>query len=117
MLRLIAVGVLVVGLVGGTSAQEKKPEGNKEKLLGTWEIIKADEGTAPVGTTVEFTKDGKVKVTPKGEQETREHLYKIDGDKIIIEEGPTVTIKKVTDSELHVIDPEGKMVELKRKKK
>src|SRR5262245_51676167 len=112
----------VVCLVGASAMADEKAD--KAKLLiGTWEVSKADEGTIPVGSTVEFTKDNKIKVTIKaGDQEnTLDGTYKVDGDKFDIKFGDqeqtlTITIKKLTKTELTTTNPEGKTVELKKKK-
>ncbi len=97
----------------------------KEKLLGTWEITKSESG-GPVGATVEFTKDGQMKMTmkgPDGKPQTMEAKYKVEGDKVIaIMPGPggkekedPATITKLTESELAVKDKDGKTDEYKRK--
>ena len=123
-LRLVAV-LAVVGLVGaGLSADDKKPDYAKQ-IVGKWEVTKADEGTLPTGSIVEFTKDGKFKAVEKdGDKEVVfEGTYKVTGDKfdITIKVGEeshsnTITITKLTDDELHTKDKDGKVVEVKKKK-
>ena len=123
-LRLVAV-LAVVGLVGaGLRADDKKPDYAKQ-IVGKWEVTKADEGTLPVGSIVEFTKDGKFKATEKdGDKDVSfEGTYKVTGDKFEVtlkigEESHTntVTITKVTDDEMHTKDKDGKVVEVKKKK-
>src|SRR5437588_1985656 len=83
-LRLLAGGFFAVVLIGG--AEEKKADTNKEKIVGAWEVVKADEGSLPVGTVVEYAKDGKMKITAKrGDKESSiEGTYTIEGDKISI---------------------------------
>jgi uncharacterized protein (TIGR03066 family) len=121
VLKLLAA-LAVVCLVGtGARADDKD---TAKKLVGKWEVTKADEGTLPAGTTVEFTKDGKIMVTVKaGDQDmTIEGTYKLDGDKFEIkfkmgdqEHSNTITITKLTDAELHTKDKDGKVVETKKK--
>src|SRR5262245_3195877 len=64
VLRLLVAVAVACALAVGARADEKKAD-NAKLLVGTWEVAKADQGTVPVGSTVEFTKDGKMKVTHK----------------------------------------------------
>lgn len=124
-LRLVAV-LAVVALVGaGVSADDKKPDYAKQ-IVGKWEVTKADEGTIPVGSVVEFTKDGKFKAMEKdGDKDaTFEGTYKVtkDGFDITLKIGEdshtnSITITKLTDDEMHTKDKDGKVVEVKKKKK
>ena len=126
MLRLMATGLLAVGMVVAARAEDKKADA-KDKIVGVWEVVKADktEGVPPVGTVIEFTKDGKMKVTHKnkeGKEETAEGTYTIDGQKLMVtikfgdkEAKHTVTLKKLTDTEL-VGEGEKGTAEFKRKK-
>lgn len=123
-LRLVAV-LAVVGLVGaGVSADDKKPDYAKG-IVGKWEVTKADEGTLPTGSIVEFTTDGKFKALEKdgAKDVTFEGTYKVTGDKFEItlkigEESHTntITITRLTDDEMHTKDKDGKVVEVKKKK-
>jgi len=121
-LRWLAVGA-VVCLLGGSVRAEEKPDYAK-LIVGKWEVAKADEGTVPKGTVIEFTKDGKVKLTGKkdGEDFMFEATYKMDGNKFTVtskqddkERTQTITIKKISDTELTTENAEGKTVELKKK--
>src|SRR5262249_29852603 len=122
-MRILAVGVLV-GLVSFAARAEDK-EDNAKLIVGKWECTKADEGTLPVGSTVEFTKDGKMIVIVKADgQETKgEGTYKVEGDKFDFtikigeqEHSETINIKKLTKTELNTTNKEGKVVDLTRKK-
>ena len=122
-LRLLAVGC-VVGLAGAGARAEDKPDYAK-LIVGKWEISKADEGTVPLGAVIEFTKDGKVKLTgKKGDTEMAfEGTYTVEGNKFTIamkvgdqEHKQTITITKMSDTEMATKNDEGKVVELKRKK-
>src|SRR5438874_12073503 len=83
-LRLVAVGAVVCLLAGGARAEEKVDYA--KMIVGNWEVTKADEGTVPPHTMIEFTKDGKVKVTGKkgGEELNIEGTYKVEGDKFTV---------------------------------
>jgi uncharacterized protein (TIGR03066 family) len=122
-LRLLAAGVVVCVATAHVTAEEKKD--NAKALVGSWEATKADPMTLPVGAVVTFAKDGKMKVTHKVEDKdmTFEGTYKVDGDKFMIvlkigdnEEKLTITIKKISDTELVTANAEGKVVEFKKKK-
>src|SRR5689334_24666235 len=104
-LRLMVTGLVMIGLGAGLSAEEKKANGNKEKLVGAWEVIKADEGALPVGSVVELSKDGKASVTAKreGKESTAQGTYAVEGDKLTVtlkhgekEVKHAITIKKLT---------------------
>jgi uncharacterized protein (TIGR03066 family) len=120
-LNLLAV---VCVLAVGVRAEDKKPDYAK-MIVGKWEVTKADEGTLPVGSIIEFTKDGKFTSREKLESKeiTFEGSYKVEGDKfnLDLKVGDqtikvSITITKMTDDEMHTKNDEGKVVEVKRKK-
>jgi uncharacterized protein (TIGR03066 family) len=119
-LKWLAVGAVVCLAGGGARAAD-----NAKMLVGKWELTKVDEGGLPKGTVIEFTKDGKVKLVMKKDDKdaTMEGTYKVDGDKFDVtmkvgddEHKQTITILKLTDTELHVKNEQGKMSELTKKK-
>ena len=121
-LKLLAVGVIVCLMSSGARAEEKIDYA--KMLVGKWEVTKADEGTVPAGTIVEFTKDGKFKVGgKKGDDEINlEGTYKVEKDTFTFtvkmgddETTQTITITKITDKELHTKNKDDKVVELKKK--
>lgn len=126
-LNLILTGVLAFGLCGLAGAQDKKDEkkdDNATKLVGKWEIVKAGGG-APVGTIIEFTKDGKMMAAIKieGMDIKIDGTYKLEKDKLSLkmkfggdEISEDLTIKKLTDEVLELEDKDKKVDELKRKK-
>jgi uncharacterized protein (TIGR03066 family) len=102
------------------AAEEKKEPSNKEKLIGTWEVTKSAD--APAGTTIEFTKDGKFKVTAKvdGKEGGYERTYTVDEDTINFGgdgDPKTAMIKKLTETILVLDYGDGATDELKRYKK
>jgi uncharacterized protein (TIGR03066 family) len=120
---------MVLGLVGcsgkdsasNTGGGKKEPAAasNKDKIIGVWEVTKSAD--APPGATVEFTKDGKMKMTfaINGKEMSAEGSYTVEGDKVN-SVGPdgkkdTATIKKLTESQLVVEDAKGKTDEYKKK--
>ncbi len=126
-LRLLVAGFVFVAITTGIRAEEKddKPD-NAKLIVGVWEVVKADKDTLMVGDVVEFAKGGKVKATVKmdGKDVTVEATYSVAGDKLIAvrkvegeEKKQTHTIKKLTATELTILDEkENKTIEFKRKK-
>ena len=136
VLRWTVVGCIVIGLAGcgptsttkpspsTTKPEPKKEASNQEKILGTWEVTKS-KGADP-GSTIEFTKDGKMKVTFKkdGKEQKMEATYSVDGNNITSTFKPpegkeikdTATIEKLTDTELAIKDKKGDTDEYKKKK-
>jgi uncharacterized protein (TIGR03066 family) len=119
---LLSIGIILTGSASAAPA----PKSNQTKIVGVWIVIKSDDGTPPM-TTIEFTRDGKLKVKTKvGDQTlTMEGTYKLEGDKLTVtlitpdekdkEVTDTVTITKLTDKELITKDQKGKVDEFKRK--
>jgi uncharacterized protein (TIGR03066 family) len=120
------MGLIALGAVA-VRADDKEKNANKEKIVGTWELVKTSAKEAPPpGTTVEFTKDGKLKFSAKvGDQEIKiEGTYSIDGDKLKTtikspdgkEITDTDTIVKLDDKEMSLKDTKGVTTEFKKKK-
>lgn len=93
--------------------------------MGTWDIIKSHEGGPPKGGVVEFTKDGKIKVSGEqnGMKQAFEGTYKIDGKKMVLtfkigdsENSVDLTIDRLDETTFATTSKNGK-VELTRKKK
>ena len=121
-LRLLAVGAVACLLSAGARAEDKIDYA--KMLVGKWEVTKADEGRAPKGSTIEFTKDGKVKAIVKIEdkEETISGTYKVDGDTLTLtvkmgdeEQSQTITITKISKTEMTTKNKDGKVAELTRK--
>ncbi len=113
----VLVGLLVVGVVSAADVDAKK-------LVGKWEITKSG-GDAPVGSLVEFTKDGALNVLVKadGQELKISGKYTTAGDKLTVvlkimdqESKEEMTVKKLTDDELELEDKDKKLDTLKRKK-
>ena len=121
-LKLVAV-VAVACLVGsGVRADEKD---YAKHIVGKWELTKVEEGGLPQGTIIEFTKDGKVmtKVKKDDKDFPLEGTYKVDGDKLMVtlkigedEQKQTISILKLTESEMQVKNEQGDESELTKKK-
>jgi uncharacterized protein (TIGR03066 family) len=128
-LRLPMTAMILCSLTADARAGEQADKKDKpdyaKLLIGSWEATKTAPDALPVGTLVDFDKEGKLRITHNrdGMKNTIEYSYKVDGDKFIVEgkfDGTavkhTVTIKKISDMELVTEDEKGKNTEFKRKK-
>jgi uncharacterized protein (TIGR03066 family) len=118
-MKTIALTLAAFVLVSLNARAEDKAD--KDKLLGKWEAVK---GELPAGSTVEFTKDGKIKVSVKQEGKTEKHdgTYKLDGGTITVthkrdgeESRRSFKVKKLT-GEVLVVEGDKGTVEFKRAK-
>jgi uncharacterized protein (TIGR03066 family) len=121
--QLLATGTLTCLLIGSVPADEPKGSPDIPKLLiGKWQVTSANR-ELPIGSTFEFNKDGKMKLTRKeGDRAiTADAVYTLEGDKLRFtlkfedkeeKKGP-ITIKKISEQEL-VLDAGGLTLELKR---
>jgi uncharacterized protein (TIGR03066 family) len=120
VLKYISVAA-VVCLIGPTARPDDKPDYAK-LIVGKWEVIKAAPDTVPEGEIIEFTMDRKLMASvKKGEEaETFEGKYTLDGDKLKTKVGDkereTITIVKISETEMSTKDEDGKEVVLKRTK-
>ncbi len=105
-------------------AAEKDKATNKDKIVGTWEVTKAGSDL-PEGSTIEFTKDGKLTIVAKIKDQsiTVKGTYTIDGDKLmVVQKTPdgkelkeTIIIKSLTYKKLVTVDDKKKEDEFKKK--
>ena len=77
-----AICAAVLGLAVVASASSVRAD-DTAKLVGKWEVTKSG-GEVPVGSLVEFTKDGKMtaNVTLDGKELKLAGTYKLTGDKL-----------------------------------
>jgi uncharacterized protein (TIGR03066 family) len=125
--RLALVGILALSLAFAAQAQDKeakKDDSVKAKLVGTWEV-ESGKGL-PKGAKVQFTKDGKVLITHKRDDEERkiEGTYKVDGTTIKIitkrddkERKLEIKVSKVDDKQLVVQGPKEETLTFKKLRK
>ena len=122
-MRTLIAAVLGLGLVGLSTAQDKKAD-NAKLAVRTWEVTKTHDGGPPKGGVVEFTKDGKIKVSGEqdGMKQAFEGTYKVDGNKMVLtfkigdsEQSVDLTIDKLDEKTFATTSKNGK-VELTRKK-
>jgi uncharacterized protein (TIGR03066 family) len=113
---------LLVAVTAACAADKK--DDNKTKIVGVWEVVKGDN---PKGSTIEFTKDGKLKINieDNGKKIALDGSYEIDGESLkTVLKGPggkehkeTLKIKKLTEKELITEDEKAKEDEFKRVEK
>ena len=96
--------------------------GDAQKIVGTWDTRAEDQ---PVGGTIEFAKDGKLRVRygSGGKAVAFDGTYKVAKNKLSMTldlggqtKTDTSTIKKLTDKELHLEDAKGMVSVYKRVK-
>lgn len=120
ILSMASAAVVVLAISTFAAAAD-----NKKLLVGKWEAVKGDEGTLPAGSVIEFTADGKMKLTLKkdGKDATLEGAYTVDGDSLAYEmidgdaiHASKITIKKISETELDTVNPQKKNASYKRVK-
>jgi uncharacterized protein (TIGR03066 family) len=127
MKGIVAAVAVALVFVGSMRADDKKDDKKIDpaKLVGKWELIKGVEGGLPVGSVVEFAKDGKLTVTVADEAKSQfSGTYKVDGDKFTYkvkvgdaEHEGTDTIKSLSDDKAVFVDGKsGKEEEWTKKK-
>jgi uncharacterized protein (TIGR03066 family) len=116
------VAVVAVGWIG-TTTPAADPTIDAKKLLGRWELPKAGPNDPPM--IIEMMDKGKLtlSIMVQGQTERRDGSYKLTGDKLEIEIAfmgqtlkETLTIVKLTDTELVTKDSKGIEETLKRVK-
>lgn len=120
------VAMLLVVSVGAAQDKKDAKKVDGAKLVGKWEVSKAPENTVPKGTVIEFTKDGKLKLTVdfNGKKIEMEGTYKVDGEKLNTkmkdpsgtEHEDSDTIKTLSDEAAVLVAKDGKEVELSKVK-
>ncbi|HSQ55973.1 MAG TPA: hypothetical protein VLM40_09510 [Gemmata sp.] len=123
-MKTLCAGVLCVCLAALASPAAAQDD-NAKKILGAW-LVEKQTGDLPVGTVVEFMKEGKMSVTLKQEDKDMKlsGTYKLEKDKLTVvvvfgddKHEENLTIKKLTDDALEVTDKDNKTETFKKKKK
>jgi uncharacterized protein (TIGR03066 family) len=123
VLRLMGAGVIVCVLAVGIRADDQKD--NPKLVVGKWKVVKASPGTFPLGTVLNLSKDDKAKVIGRrdGKEFIHAGTYEVNGGKIIItvkvegeEQKHTLTITKISDTEMVTEHGGGGTIEFKKEK-
>ena len=122
------IATLLVGLASGFATADPIPkekektalEKQAEKVIGKWRIAKSN-GTEINGTTVEFTKDGKMTISMDEGKAEFKGTYKVTKEGIDYkvslgetEKAEVLTIKKLEEKTMTTEDPEGVAEEFER---
>jgi len=119
-----ALIVLAVAIPAGFAAEDKKTDEYPKLIVGKWEITKAG-GSAPAGTTLDFSKDKKVTMELSvGDEKLKvEGTYTIEKDKLTLkfkfgdaEMEEELQITKLTDTDMELKDKDDGVDILKKKK-
>lgn len=116
--------------LAATAAPVPKERAEAEKVVGTWKLVRSSNSPdgLTVDLTLELTPGGKLVIrqsSGKGPVAVYEGEYKVVKDQIpyVVKYGngapdkkETLTIKKLTETELHVVDPDGIQEDFERVK-
>jgi uncharacterized protein (TIGR03066 family) len=123
VLRLTGAGVILCVLAVGIRAGDEKD--NPRLVVGKWKVVKATPGTFPLGTLLDLSQDDKAKVIRSldGKESIHAGTYEVDGAKIVItvkvegeEQKHTLTITKISDTEMVTEHGGGGTIEFKKEK-
>ena len=123
MLRLVGVGVIAGMLAVGIGVADETD--NAKMVIGKWKVIKASPRTFPLGTILDLSKDDKVRVIrgQDGKESIHAGTYEVDGATIVItvtvageEQKHTLTVTKISDTEMATDHGGGGTIEFKKEK-
>jgi uncharacterized protein (TIGR03066 family) len=123
VLRLTGSAVILCVLAVGIRAGDEKD--NPKRVVGKWKVVKASPGTFPLGTVLDLSKDDKAKVVGnrEGKEFTHAGTYEVDGARIVItvtvegkEQKHTLTITKISDTDMATEHGGGGTIEFKKEK-
>jgi uncharacterized protein (TIGR03066 family) len=120
----LGAALAVALAVTAAPADDKAEKIDGRKLVGKWRPTGKNVAEG-VKAVIEFTKDGKIAIEmEKGDQrKSVKGAYKLTGDKLALsldrggkEDKETMTVTKLTDDDLVMEDPKGKVDTFKRVK-
>lgn len=119
-----ALAALVVCYSVAGAAPVPKDRAEAEKVVGTWKMTLDSQGNTTTNLALEIHAGGKFvirQVLPDGREVVYEGTYSVKGDRMPYEvrrgdfkKAETLTIKKLTATELVVVDPDGLKEEFAR---
>jgi len=128
-MRLVALGMLTLGVCvsAASAAPIPKERAEAEKIVGTWRMTLSAQGQTNVNLELDFYQSGKMVIRqgfPGGQTSVYTGSYCVIGNELPydVKQGgfakkETLTIKKLTATELIVVDPDGLKEEFVRVKK
>ena len=126
-MRTLAVGLVGLFACAAGAAPVPKERADAEKVVGTWRMTLGAQGQTDVNLELEFQQGGKMtirQVSANGLMVEYVGSYRVVGNELPYEmkrgtfaKAETLTIKKLTATELVVVDPDGLKEEFVRVKK
>jgi len=126
MRSLTALALFAV-CVPASAAPVPKERVEAEKVVGVWKMTLDSRGSTDVNLTIEFTQGGRMtirQVQANGRVTEYVGTYRVTGTELPYEvkqgtatKAETLTIKKLTATELIIVDPDGLKEEFVRVKK
>jgi len=124
---MTTTAVLCVILAASPTAPIPKERADAEKVVGTWKLIKSSlERDDAIALTIELTQGGKMTIrqTSNGNTTVYEGEYKVVKNELPYSmklpnggvKKETLKIKKLTETELQVVDPDGIQEDFERVK-
>jgi uncharacterized protein (TIGR03066 family) len=126
-MRAITASLFVLCVSAASAAPIPKERADAEKIVGTWRMTLGSQGQTDTNLELDFYQSGKMvirQVLINGRQSVYEGSYRVRGNELPydVKQGTavkkeTLTIKKLTDTELIVVDPDGLKEEFVRVRK
>jgi uncharacterized protein (TIGR03066 family) len=126
-MRVFAAILFALGVSATTGAPIPKDRADAEKIVGTWRMTLGAKGQTDTNLELDFYQGGKMVIRQQltnGRTSVYEGSYRVIGNELPydVKQGgaikkETLTIKKLTDTELIVVDPDGLKEEFIRVKK
>lgn len=126
-MRLLATAALALCACTAPAAPIPKERVDAEKIVGTWRMTLGAQGQTDVHLELDFYQSGKMvirQVLTNGRMSVYEGSYRLIGNELPydVKQGTftkkeTLTVKKLTETELIVVDPDGLKEEFMRVKK
>ncbi|MBA4187012.1 MAG: hypothetical protein C0467_03240 [Planctomycetaceae bacterium] len=124
---MFTTSLLSIIMIVAPMAPVPKERADAEKVVGTWKLVKSSlERDDEVALTIELTQGGKMTIrhSSNGVTTVYEGEYKIVKNEMPysvklpngVEKKETLKIKKLTETELHVVDPDGIQEDFERVK-
>jgi uncharacterized protein (TIGR03066 family) len=126
-MRAPAIAALALCACAASAAPIPKERADAEKVVGTWRMTLGAHGQTDANLELDFYQSGKMvirQVLSNGRVSVYEGTYRLVGNELPydVKQGgavkkETLTVKKLTDTELIVVDPDGLKEEFVRVRK
>jgi uncharacterized protein (TIGR03066 family) len=126
-MRASAAALVALLACPAPAAPIPKERAEAEKIVGTWKMTLGAQGQTDTNLELDFYRGGKMvirQVLSNGAVSSYEGTYRVSGTELPYDvkrgaatKKETLTIKKLTDTELIVVDPDGLKEEFVRVRK